>query len=1355
MSKKRYGSYKKGPKQSAEQEHEVYERQAEAARNLRGVMSRPVSEKSVLNTSWGGLEGIAHTPTREESERWNAQHEAAVAERVAAAEAYRKDQEEHRQRYIAQEEKKREEVSPAVKRGFTRKLSPINPEINYSEDKEIRNRIAEQIRPLIEKAKKRASKILDDRKSYMVYNRRINEGRYMGPIPIEYSRYKPYFAFQDYLWKENISNAFKDNNLVITPELSGIPYNFYLSDKYGHIFSRYSDFKDQDGNNLFDNQDIENKRDELVQELMKSGSSRSDALDIAYDTIKQPYNNAMINLVRSKIKNGSMYRQNYPGLIDYDNLFFPYRENISTEDRVLKNITYERKPKTKTVYSYKTDREGNKVIAAKSVIDGYETMPVRHYVVKSVSTRPMEFKDAVEKDNLLYGIVRADDGGLPIEDVLHTPETERLKSVYGADSAYTARILNEYVRGQIFKDAPRFNNEPSHIKEIKDWFYKKVDDMSDDEFMKYIPDYRGINKKKIDIPRAKNFLKYIADNDQPTKLNVAAEGGPIDTVNNKNKTNYQDGGQINKKTQTGIRPIYYQSNPIEGGNIRQLAEGDTLKQSTSNIAYNYGSIDNNDLYYGKNTYIDNNGNEYDVPFAQPLIIQDPNAEEQDTRFIYNNNKDITNNVSARLFADSQKYLFDELPQKEESLLKLPTRENTESSTVPDEEQSSNEVTKTEQAITDSQIFKDNIESTSKSNEIPIIQQESEQLTDILENEKMDKESKNIIENRIEENDNEIKLLETEDEKSRAIVDDINNKRITESIKSDARIYSLEPYAYRANYDVMPEEYKAKMIDPDVYGNLYDAYKETPVSAEEYENYYNNLPEGLHDGKYRPEYYNILRTQFEIDELEAYSMIGENKIEDITNPIENIYRNKSNVNFDELGNDFTEYEDRMSDVSPFIPHESVTNAVISSVNTEPETIKNKDDKTFTQKPFEIHKKSDGSYSIYIPSDLIQDPSGIKQINGNLIIPNATPEELYNLQENYNMKDPDYTWIKEKDKETGQDVYSLMSSIPQVEIYPEEEEIKEQESEEQSIPNTDYSTIMPELKQEDMLDINEEVKRREQQDIIEEESQENNNYNIDEFIPIIENHVKKLDLEDKEAEEEKIRIMNNARTEEERILYTYIFSQPKEKYKKSDIIKFTLNAIKAANKKVDAEGKEIPMNTVYDALSKALKFVDKKSIESAGANDFTDNADFKELMKYTGHITGQAWCTYFYRAITGIGKDRFNSVALKFAKLNTDAKKSGIDKAKPGDMIVFDRGNGNGHIAFYLFEENGYVYSLDGNVSNSVRIVKRKKEDISNTGDAGVYDLSKMIDENLDIDISLLKVLVHSGKFRIQDSSASDR
>lgn len=45
---------------------------------------------------------------------------------------------------------------------------------------------------------------------------------------------------------------------------------------------------------------------------------------------------------------------------------------------------------------------------------------------------------------------------------------------------------------------------------------------------------------------------------------------------------------------------------------------------------------------------------------------------------------------------------------------------------------------------------------------------------------------------------------------------------------------------------------------------------------------------------------------------------------------------------------------------------------------------------------------------------------------------------------------------------------------------------------------------------------------------------------------------------------------------------------------------------------------------------------------------------------------------------------------------------LDKPVPGCIVIYDRGNGMGHVHFYLYEKGDNIYGVGGNQSNAVNV-----------------------------------------------------
>lgn len=53
---------------------------------------------------------------------------------------------------------------------------------------------------------------------------------------------------------------------------------------------------------------------------------------------------------------------------------------------------------------------------------------------------------------------------------------------------------------------------------------------------------------------------------------------------------------------------------------------------------------------------------------------------------------------------------------------------------------------------------------------------------------------------------------------------------------------------------------------------------------------------------------------------------------------------------------------------------------------------------------------------------------------------------------------------------------------------------------------------------------------------------------------------------------------------------------------------------------------------------------------------------------------------------------------------------LSEPKYGCIVVFDRGNGNGHVGFHLYEKDGLVFVVGGNQRDAVNISSYSKENV---------------------------------------------
>lgn len=123
-----------------------------------------------------------------------------------------------------------------------------------------------------------------------------------------------------------------------------------------------------------------------------------------------------------------------------------------------------------------------------------------------------------------------------------------------------------------------------------------------------------------------------------------------------------------------------------------------------------------------------------------------------------------------------------------------------------------------------------------------------------------------------------------------------------------------------------------------------------------------------------------------------------------------------------------------------------------------------------------------------------------------------------------------------------------------------------------------------------------------------------------------------------------------------------------------------------------------------------------LSQIGIKEFTGKKDNPEVLKYFNGIgfdgnklkDETAWCSAFVNWIA------FQMHLPMSGKLNARSWLSvgeKVDTPEIGDVVVFWRENKNswkGHVAFYINENNGFIYVLGGNQNNQVKISAYPKE-----------------------------------------------
>lgn len=128
-------------------------------------------------------------------------------------------------------------------------------------------------------------------------------------------------------------------------------------------------------------------------------------------------------------------------------------------------------------------------------------------------------------------------------------------------------------------------------------------------------------------------------------------------------------------------------------------------------------------------------------------------------------------------------------------------------------------------------------------------------------------------------------------------------------------------------------------------------------------------------------------------------------------------------------------------------------------------------------------------------------------------------------------------------------------------------------------------------------------------------------------------------------------------------------------------------------------------------KAEKTAYEYALDDVGTWEWAGNAHNPKVLQYfndVGHGWVQddetAWCAAFVGAmlkkagVQGTGKLNARSY-LKWGR------PVDLEDAKPGDIVVFSRGNPNGwqgHVAFYVSHSKNHINVLGGNQANQVNV-----------------------------------------------------
>ena len=105
------------------------------------------------------------------------------------------------------------------------------------------------------------------------------------------------------------------------------------------------------------------------------------------------------------------------------------------------------------------------------------------------------------------------------------------------------------------------------------------------------------------------------------------------------------------------------------------------------------------------------------------------------------------------------------------------------------------------------------------------------------------------------------------------------------------------------------------------------------------------------------------------------------------------------------------------------------------------------------------------------------------------------------------------------------------------------------------------------------------------------------------------------------------------------------------------------------------------------------------EIAGIKNNPRIVEYHSKTKLQADDDETAWCASF--ATWCLETSGFKSTQSAWARsyLNYGIK---LDAPVPGCLVIYDRGNGMGHVHFYLYSKGDNIYGIGGNQSNEVNV-----------------------------------------------------
>ena len=122
--------------------------------------------------------------------------------------------------------------------------------------------------------------------------------------------------------------------------------------------------------------------------------------------------------------------------------------------------------------------------------------------------------------------------------------------------------------------------------------------------------------------------------------------------------------------------------------------------------------------------------------------------------------------------------------------------------------------------------------------------------------------------------------------------------------------------------------------------------------------------------------------------------------------------------------------------------------------------------------------------------------------------------------------------------------------------------------------------------------------------------------------------------------------------------------------------------------------------------ALSYMGQKEIPGNDHN--LTIVSFFQYVTYNATDDETAWCSAYINAVLGksdIARTK-SAAALSFLDWGVPTKKPAY-----GDIVVFDRGGGRGHVGFYVTAAGGRVQVLGGNQNDEVNMTWFNAEDVA--------------------------------------------